>query len=171
MTTAAQVWFGYLALMFILMPVIFWMRFGKWPFAVVLSRFSGYSVFEVLYAAALGVYSWWLVTGVAPDGNNSTAGTVVVGLGALWIVWAILTMGRSWRIGQDERDPDVEYIRGGPFTLMPHPIYTGMFAVGVGMLLLDTGTIARPIFLLVTTLLYTLIQSFSEKRRWSVYRT
>jgi len=53
------------------------------------------------------------------------AGAAITLLGLLFAVWARLVLGRNWS-GTVTVKQNHELIRGGPYALARHPIYTGM---------------------------------------------
>ena len=69
----------------------------------------------------------------AVDGPGAhAAGVVLYALGLGGIVFSQQWMGRSWRIGVDERER-TQLVTGGPFTFVRNPIFTGMIATSVGL--------------------------------------
>ena len=56
-------------------------------------------------------------------------------LGMLLVAWAQLQMGASWRIGIPEESPGL--VTSGIFAWVRHPIYTGLFAVTAGVVLMS----------------------------------
>jgi protein-S-isoprenylcysteine O-methyltransferase Ste14 len=63
------------------------------------------------------------------------AGVVLYALGLGTIVFSQQWMGRSWRIGVDQRER-TQLVTGGPFRLVRNPIYSGMIATSVGLALM-----------------------------------
>ncbi len=49
-------------------------------------------------------------------------------------VWSQLVMGRSWRIGVDERER-TDLVTTGPFRVVRNPIFTAMVVASVGVAL------------------------------------
>jgi protein-S-isoprenylcysteine O-methyltransferase Ste14 len=66
----------------------------------------------------------------------------VVGVAGIGLVLAAqAAMGTSWRIGVDE-DERIELVTGGLFGRVRNPIFTGMVAVSVGVLLMVPTAVA-----------------------------
>jgi protein-S-isoprenylcysteine O-methyltransferase Ste14 len=63
------------------------------------------------------------------------AGVVLYAVGLAAIVFSQQWMGRSWRIGVDERER-TQLVTGGPFRLVRNPIFTGMITTSVGLALI-----------------------------------
>jgi protein-S-isoprenylcysteine O-methyltransferase Ste14 len=63
------------------------------------------------------------------------AGIVLYALGMIVTVGSQQWMGRSWRVGVDERDR-TELVTRGPFAIVRNPIYTGVTVVVAGLALL-----------------------------------
>jgi protein-S-isoprenylcysteine O-methyltransferase Ste14 len=59
------------------------------------------------------------------------AGTLLVALGLAFSVWARVYIGRNWS-GTVTVKEDHELIRRGPYTLVRHPIYTGLLLGFIG---------------------------------------
>jgi protein-S-isoprenylcysteine O-methyltransferase Ste14 len=59
------------------------------------------------------------------------AGTLVLAAGLAFMVWARRTLGRNWS-GRVTLKEDHELIRGGPYRLVRHPIYTGLLLALLG---------------------------------------
>jgi len=60
---------------------------------------------------------------------------VLYALGMIVTVGSQQWMGRSWRVGVDERDR-TELVTRGPFAIVRNPIYTGVTVVVAGLALL-----------------------------------
>jgi protein-S-isoprenylcysteine O-methyltransferase Ste14 len=63
------------------------------------------------------------------------ASAVVCVLGLAFTAWARLTLGRNWSARVTLKE-DHELIQRGPYRLVRHPIYTGLFAMALGSVLL-----------------------------------
>ena len=63
------------------------------------------------------------------------SGVVLYAVGLATIVFSQQWMGRSWRIGVDERER-TRLVTGGPFTLVRNPIFTGMILTSAGLALM-----------------------------------
>jgi len=72
----------------------------------------------------------------ALDRSATHAGGVALyALGLAAVVFSQQWMGRSWRIGVDERER-TRLVTGGPFRLVRNPIFTGMIATSTGLALM-----------------------------------
>lgn len=73
-------------------------------------------------------------------------GLVLIALGVAFSIWAIATLGRHYDV-ELEIHRDHELVRGGPYRLVRHPVYTGLglhFAgacLATGNLLVIAGTL------------------------------
>ncbi|MEL7472627.1 MAG: hypothetical protein AAGK04_04855, partial [Planctomycetota bacterium] len=74
-----------------------------------------------------------------------------------------------WRIGQDERDAGVAYVRRGPYAIVSHPIYVGLVLVVLCQGALS-GFAGAWWVLMGSTLVYIPVQSAAESARWSAGR-
>jgi protein-S-isoprenylcysteine O-methyltransferase Ste14 len=86
--------------------------------------------------------------------------------GSALIVWAVATLGGSWRIGQDEGDMTCVNVAHGPYRFLRHPICWGMAISAFGQMLLTAGDL-RALILLVGTIAYALLEGRAGSRRWS----
>jgi protein-S-isoprenylcysteine O-methyltransferase Ste14 len=68
-------------------------------------------------------------------------GIALYALGLGWIVFSQQWMGRSWRIGVDERER-TQLVTGGPFRFVRNPIFTGMIALSAGLALLVPSVVS-----------------------------
>jgi protein-S-isoprenylcysteine O-methyltransferase Ste14 len=113
----------------------------------------------LVIAIALGVAAPILAANdvVEPIDALDGTGVHVAGIGAYAIGLAVVVfsqqwMGRSWRIGVDERER-TELVTGGPFTHVRNPIYTGMTLVSLGLALLVPSVVSLvAIVLLIASL-------------------
>lgn len=98
-----------------------------------------------------GYSRWgWLATRyVAPSDVVGAAGLVVTFVGLSFAVWARLRLGRNWSSVVTVKE-DHQLIRGGPYAIVRHPIYTGLLLGFLGMALI-TGELGG---LLGLTLLF-----------------
>ncbi|MGE4427473.1 MAG: isoprenylcysteine carboxylmethyltransferase family protein [Solirubrobacteraceae bacterium] len=70
---------------------------------------------------------------------------LVGGIG--WAFWAQIVMRDAWRVGQRD-DERLRLVTDGPFAQVRHPVYSGMVAIALGLLLVDptvAGTIGAPV--------------------------
>ena len=58
-----------------------------------------------------------------PKPFSTAGGLIVLAVGSALALWAVLTMGPNWRMGQDETDQSVCYVSHGPFRIFRHLIY------------------------------------------------
>jgi protein-S-isoprenylcysteine O-methyltransferase Ste14 len=77
------------------------------------------------------------------------AGAALTLLGLLFSGWARLVLGRNWS-GTVTVKRDHELIRGGPYALARHPIYTGMLTALLGTALAIDKWRAVAAFVIVT---------------------
>jgi protein-S-isoprenylcysteine O-methyltransferase Ste14 len=75
----------------------------------------------------LSSQSWLWQTGPA----LGVVTVLMVVAGALFTVWARVTLGRNWS-AEVEFKQDHELIESGPYALARHPIYTGLIVMGLG---------------------------------------
>jgi protein-S-isoprenylcysteine O-methyltransferase Ste14 len=101
-----------------------------------------------LLALALGVVAglldlWDVVDPIAALNTTPVhvVGIVLFALGLGGTVAAQLAMGRSWRVGVDERER-TELVTGGPFELVRNPIYAAMIPAVAGLALLVPSVVA-----------------------------
>ncbi|MEM1330516.1 MAG: hypothetical protein AAGG07_08145 [Planctomycetota bacterium] len=164
--TAAWTWSAYLVLAFGVAPLLFRIRFRRWPF--VPPRLDEYSIVEVIYATLLGVYTAWLWLDPAPVPVRPPFGWLFYSAGAGLVLLSSWSMGKSWRIGQDASDPDVEHVATTLQRWLSHPIYVGLVLLALGQCLLDgRDAWPRSMLLLGSTMTYVLVQGRAEARRWS----
>lgn len=78
-------------------------------------------------------FSWgWFADRVIPLRTSWViAGTALTLLGILFAVWARVTLGRNWS-GVVTIKQDHELILRGPYTVVRHPIYTGILFALLG---------------------------------------
>ncbi len=96
--------------------------------------------------AALVPYFFWvpyLVIALRPGPETRVpellawVGTVLSAVGVAFSLWAIVTLGRHYDLVLEVHQ-DHELVRGGPYALVRHPVYTGL-AVHFAGLCLATG--------------------------------
>ena len=164
----AALWLVYALPAYVLWTLLFPLRYGFWP---VVGRFPPRNLYAwVDFALGLTLigYSGWIVLGPAPDPAkviSIQAGICFWGAGALLRLWAVVTLGEHWRIGQDESDERAQFVATGPYRLIHHPINAALILVAGGQALM-TGLDARAMLLLVVSVAYFLIQGRAEEKRW-----
>lgn len=164
----AALWLVYALPAYVLWTLLFPLRYGFWP---VKGRYPPRKFYEwVDFGLCLTLigYSVWIVLGPAPDPArviSVPAGVCFWAMGALLRLWAVVTLGEHWRIGQDESDERSQFVATGPYRLIHHPINAALIIVAVGQALM-TGLDARALLLLTVSVLYFLIQGRAEDRRW-----
>ena len=91
----------------------------------------------------------WLVLRLWPDTHAvQVAGLILTILGCGFAIWARITLGKNWS-GLPKVRQEHELIVGGPYTLVRHPIYTGILLALAG-----TGLAAdKSVFVLFWVLL------------------
>jgi len=99
----------------------------------------------------LGPLLHWTGVGWAWEPADATlvhgVGIVLVVGGTAWTFWAQVVMRDAWRVGQRD-DERLRLVTDGPFAHVRHPVYSGMVAIGVGLLLVDptvAGAIGAPL--------------------------
>ena len=161
-------WLAYAAPAYLIGPCLFRLRYARWPVAERFPPRTFYQWMDTLLFCALMGYSAWLAFGPSP----SDALPALLGAGlALWLagcalrLWAVLSLGRHWRIGQDEGDATHHYVANGPYRFIRHPINTALIIVSAGQGLL-TGFDTRACLLCAGAIIYALVQNAAEDRRW-----
>ncbi len=96
---------------------------GYWRTVAVLG------IFVVFTSRFLG--HWWRHHLWRVDSALSVVATALVVLGAIFAVWARLTIGTNWS-GIVTLKEDHQLIVTGPYRYVRHPIYTGLFTMGIG---------------------------------------
>jgi protein-S-isoprenylcysteine O-methyltransferase Ste14 len=66
----------------------------------------------------------------------SSAGVLLCALGLGFTVWARVHLGRNWGMPMTVRE-DPELVASGPYSLVRHPIYSGILAAMLGSSLVD----------------------------------
>jgi protein-S-isoprenylcysteine O-methyltransferase Ste14 len=127
---------------------------------------NGYDLVESAYGLLMAGYTIAVLIGPLAEPRWTVLAVACVIAGSALIVWAVATLGSSWRIGQDDGDTTCVYVAHGPYRFLRHPIYVGMGISAFGQMLLTTADL-RGLTLLVGTIAYGLIQGRAESRRWS----
>jgi protein-S-isoprenylcysteine O-methyltransferase Ste14 len=79
------------------------------------------------------------------------AGLVLLIGSTAFTLWARFTLGRLWCASPNALRPDHELKTDGPYSITRHPIYTGLFGMVLGSVLLD-GLGSSLAFLLVAVI-------------------
>lgn len=87
-------------------------------------------------AASVGAHSPMRLPGAQPGGWQAIAGLVVAWLGLGLRVWAIVVLGRSFRMTV-EVDAGQRVVTRGPYRWVRHPSYTGVLLIAAGIGLAD----------------------------------
>lgn len=162
----AATWLIYAVTAYMLWTVYHRARYGRSPVAEHFPPRDLYGWIDFGLGLCLAAYSVWIVLGPEPEPISIPLGLAVWGAGFALRIWAVLTLGASWRIGQDQHDPDVEYVAAGPYRLLKHPINAALIIIALGQALL-TGPDARAAFLVAFATLYYLAQARAEERYWA----
>lgn len=169
----ALTWLSYALVSYILWSIYFRLRYHHSPIANAFPPRTRYAAIDFALAICLITYSAWIALGPPPDpmwnGAGTWAGLAVFLIGAALRLWAILTLGPHWRIGQDERDTNTQYVATGPYRLMHHPINVALVLVAIGQTFM-TGLNPRSLFLLAFSTAYLLIQARAEEQHWAARR-
>jgi protein-S-isoprenylcysteine O-methyltransferase Ste14 len=84
-----------------------------------------------LLSAVIGEHSPLRIPGAGPDGWPAIAGLVLIWLGLAVRVWAIVTLGNSFRT-TIKVDAGQTVVSNGPYRWIRHPSYTGILLIVVG---------------------------------------
>jgi protein-S-isoprenylcysteine O-methyltransferase Ste14 len=162
---AVAAWLAYLCLHFVLVPGWFAWRYRRSPYALRWLPRNGYDLGESAYGLLVAGYTVAVLLGPLTEPRWPVLALACIIAGSGLIVWAVATLGGSWRIGQDEGDATCVYVTHGPYRLLHHPIYLGMIISAFGQTLLTAGDM-RGLILSVGTVAYALLQGREESRRW-----
>jgi protein-S-isoprenylcysteine O-methyltransferase Ste14 len=89
------------------------------------------------------------------------AGILVATAGITATVYAQLEMGDSWRIGVDEQETTT-LVHTGLFGRVRNPIYTAMFAFGLGIALVTPNVVAFAGFILLVAMIELHVRRVEE---------
>lgn len=162
---ARVTWFSYLVFAFGVMPLIFYVRFGRSPVVFSARLRDHYYVFEYLYALLIVAFTAALLASPSVPVSGAWIGFALLLLGMTLQSWSVLALGLHWRIGQDPSDASCRFVRAGPYRLLGHPIYLSMVVVAVGQALI-MGWDWRSVSLVLGNLVYGFVQGRAESRRW-----
>ena len=163
---AIATWFSYLGVHFVLVPGWFAWRYRRSPYALRWLPRNGYDLAESAYGLLVAGYTIAVLIGPLAEPRWTVLAVTCVIAGSALIIWAVATLGSSWRIGQDEGDTTCVHVAHGPYRGLRHPIYVGMAISAFGQMLLTAADL-RGLILLLGTIAYGLIQGRAESRRWN----
>ena len=101
------------------------------------------------------------------NGILAWVGVVSCFLGLALFVWALVSFGKSFRVGIDEDSPG-SLVTSGAFALSRNPIYVAFFFVLLGILLVYP-TVVFLIYLLLATFLFTRQIKLEENSLRKIY--
>jgi protein-S-isoprenylcysteine O-methyltransferase Ste14 len=162
---AVATWIAYLFVHFVLAPGWFAWRYRRLPYALRWLPRNAYDLGESAYGLLVVGYTLAVLLGPLAEPRSTVLAVACVIAGSALIVWAVATLGASWRIDQDESDTTCVYVADGPYRFLRHPIYWCMTLSALGLMQLTAGDL-RGLILLVGTVAYALIQGRAESRRW-----
>ncbi len=110
MSLPAITWLCYAVPAYLLWPLVFRVRYGRSPLAERFPPRDLYSTIDFVLALCLIGYSAWIVFGAIPLPISTWAGLGVFGVGLALRAWAVLSLGRNWRIGQDTHDTTTVFV-------------------------------------------------------------
>ncbi|HXG50828.1 MAG TPA: isoprenylcysteine carboxylmethyltransferase family protein [candidate division Zixibacteria bacterium] len=120
---------------------------------------------QALFFLALVAHVWFyppsdVFEGTWIDTLVDTLGAACLVAGGLLRIWAVSHAGRCTR---SRRLKAPMLITSGPYALMRHPIYTGNFLIGLGMVVLSESIVWIPVFLALFVLLYGALVAAEEE--------
>ena len=163
---ALIIWLAYLGIGLVIMPSIFRLRFGGWPFVVPLIPRNRYDIAEHVYAIIIGACTLVpLVQGhlTRPLPPDSWLGLGLMMAGLALQIWSVKSLGRWWRIGQEPGER-VEHVRSGPYRFFGHPVYVSLIVIAFAVALLAEFA-WWSLILLIATVVYCLVQGPLETKR------
>jgi protein-S-isoprenylcysteine O-methyltransferase Ste14 len=105
---------------------------------------------------------WLLVAKFLPDGIIAeTAGIIITAAGVGFAIWARIHLGKNWS-GQPSIRVDHKIIRTGPYSIVRHPIYTGILTGMVGTAI-ATGSVTAACLVLIVLAVFLLKIRIEEK--------
>ena len=135
---ALACWGLYLFLAVVVRAAVQWRRTGSTGIHGIggsgVERFAG-----VLFVAGNAAGAAAPALG-APD-DAWPAGLGLFALGLAGLLAAQYAMGSSWRIGVEEAE-ETELVTGGPFALVRNPIFSAMFVLQLGLVLIAPNLLA-----------------------------
>jgi protein-S-isoprenylcysteine O-methyltransferase Ste14 len=138
---AVAAWLAYLGLHLVLVPGWFAWSYRRSSYVVRWLPRNRYDLGESAYGLLVIGYTLAVMFGPAAEPRWIVLPLACLVGGSGLILWAVATLGRHWRIGQDERDPACSYVLDGPYRLVRHPVYGGMTISALGQMLLTNADI------------------------------
>jgi protein-S-isoprenylcysteine O-methyltransferase Ste14 len=80
-------------------------------------------------------------------------GAIVAAIGVAFAIWARITIGRNWS-GSVTLKKDHELQTKGPYALVRHPIYTGLYAMCLGTAI-TFGEVANVLVFVIAVAIFT----------------
>ena len=105
----------------------FSMKRGRVPWSREL-RIRAVAIVIVILLVRFGVFRGH---GLNTDPWLGGLGLVLLALGLGFAVWARVHIGRNWGSPMTQKD-EPELVTSGPYSLVRHPIYSGILVAGVG---------------------------------------
>jgi protein-S-isoprenylcysteine O-methyltransferase Ste14 len=134
---------------------------------------AGLSVLAFYLLFASKIESSWPRTRVFPDSQETAAaGLLLTFFGLAFAVWARLLLGSNWSSNVTLKQ-DHTLVRRGPYTLVRHPIYTGLLLATLGTALIIgevRGLVALGLLFLAFWLKSSMEERFMIEQFGSEYR-
>ncbi len=164
---ATVLWCAYLLIAFGAMSLYARLRYGRFPFVTLLDRPTRYNLIDAVYGLVTGGLAVTLILDPPqePTAVVSAGGVVLFVAGLGLQIWAVLTLGRHWRIGQDESERRTQFVTRGPYRWVGHPIYVSLLVIAVSMCVLSAAR-SDAVAFGVLTVIYAAIQSRREDHYW-----
>jgi protein-S-isoprenylcysteine O-methyltransferase Ste14 len=106
----------------VVVPGSFALRYRRSPFALQWLLRNGYDLVEAAYGLRVAGYTTAVLLGPLTEPRWTVLAATCVIAGSALIIWAVATLGGSWRIGQDKGDTTCVYVAQGPYRFLRHPI-------------------------------------------------
>jgi protein-S-isoprenylcysteine O-methyltransferase Ste14 len=96
-------------------------------------------------------------------------GVAVYGTGFAVMVWALITLRRSYQLGGLAPRPEDRMVTSGPYRLIRHPMYAAVLMISFGLACLAQSLIGLAVFIVYLVLLSRLIP-IEEGRLLGAYK-